>query len=104
MDGPEGCSHLVEHRRFPDAVVEEVPGSLHAPMPGRVVKVLVAESDPVVAGQALLVLEAMKMEHTFVPPCREGDLGEGATRGPSGSRPGSSCHGVSNPTRSGLPE
>ncbi len=37
-------------------------------MPGRVVKVLVAENDPVVAGQALLVLEAMKMEHTLRAP------------------------------------
>ena len=68
VDGPEGCSHLVEHRRFPTALVEEVPGSLHAPMPGRVVKVLVAEGDPVEAGQALLVLEAMKMEHTIRAP------------------------------------
>ncbi|HEX2370531.1 MAG TPA: biotin carboxylase N-terminal domain-containing protein [Acidimicrobiia bacterium] len=68
VDGPEGCSHLVEHLRFPDAVAEEIPGSLHAPMPGRVVKVLVAENDPVVAGQALLVLEAMKMEHTLRAP------------------------------------
>ena len=57
------------------ALVEEVPGSLHAPMPGRcwsrVVKVLVAENDPVVAGQALLVLEAMKMEHTLRAPMPE---------------------------------
>ena len=68
VGGPEGCSHLVEHLRFPDAVAEEIPGSLHAPMPGRVVKVLVAENDPVVAGQALLVLEAMKMEHTLRAP------------------------------------
>jgi propionyl-CoA carboxylase alpha chain len=68
VDGPEGCSHLVEHRRFPTALIGEVPGSLHAPMPGRVVKVLVAEGDSVEAGQALLVLEAMKMEHTLRAP------------------------------------
>ncbi len=37
-------------------------------MPGRVVKVLVAEGDPVEPGQALLVLEAMKMEHTLRAP------------------------------------
>ena len=68
VDGPDGCSHLVEHPRFAEAVLEEVPGSLHAPMPGRVVKVLVAKDDPVEAGQALLILEAMKMEHTLRAP------------------------------------
>lgn len=34
-----------------------------SPMPGRVVKVLVAKGDAVEAGQGLLVLEAMKMEN-----------------------------------------
>jgi glutaconyl-CoA/methylmalonyl-CoA decarboxylase subunit gamma len=34
-----------------------------SPMPGRVVKVLVAEGDAVAAGQGLVVLEAMKMEN-----------------------------------------
>jgi biotin carboxyl carrier protein len=34
-----------------------------SPMPGRVVKVLVAKGDVVAAGQGLLVLEAMKMEN-----------------------------------------
>ncbi len=34
-----------------------------SPMPGRVVKVLVAPGDVVAAGQPLLVLEAMKMEN-----------------------------------------
>ena len=37
--------------------------SLKAPMPGLVVRVLVAEGDQVVAGQGLVVLEAMKMEN-----------------------------------------
>ncbi len=36
---------------------------VRAPMPGRIVKVLVAKGDAVVAGQALLVMEAMKMEN-----------------------------------------
>jgi biotin carboxyl carrier protein len=34
-----------------------------SPMPGRVVKVLIAEGDTVAAGQGLVVLEAMKMEN-----------------------------------------
>jgi biotin carboxyl carrier protein len=36
-----------------------------APLPGAVVRVLVAAGDAVVAGQTLVVLEAMKMEHTL---------------------------------------
>jgi glutaconyl-CoA/methylmalonyl-CoA decarboxylase subunit gamma len=36
-----------------------------APMPGKVLKVLVSEGDAVEAGQALVVLEAMKMETTL---------------------------------------
>lgn len=38
------------------------PGDVTAPLPGNVVDVLVAEGDQVEAGQALLVMEAMKME------------------------------------------
>lgn len=36
---------------------------LRAPMPGRVVKILVKKGDAVTAGQALVVIEAMKMEN-----------------------------------------
>jgi acetyl-CoA/propionyl-CoA carboxylase biotin carboxyl carrier protein len=42
---------------------EHVHGEILAPMQGTIVKVLVAEGDEVEAGQALLVLEAMKMEN-----------------------------------------
>ncbi len=38
-------------------------GEVRAPMPGRVVKVLVAEGDLVEAGAPLIVVEAMKMEN-----------------------------------------
>ena len=41
---------------------------LRAPMPGRVVALLVAAGEKVVAGAPLLVLEAMKMEHTLTAP------------------------------------
>ena len=37
-------------------------------MPGRIVSVLVAPGDHVEAGQALLVMEAMKMEQTLRAP------------------------------------
>jgi propionyl-CoA carboxylase alpha chain len=43
-------------------------GSTVAPMPGKVVRLMVAVGDEVVAGQPLLVLEAMKMEHQVVSP------------------------------------
>ncbi|GIV98571.1 MAG: 3-methylcrotonoyl-CoA carboxylase subunit alpha [Herpetosiphonaceae bacterium] len=41
---------------------------LRAPMPGTIIKVLVKEGQEVAANQPLLVLEAMKMEHTIVAP------------------------------------
>ena len=41
----------------------EGTGPLRAPMPGRIVKVLVAEGDEVVAGAGLVIMEAMKMEN-----------------------------------------
>jgi biotin carboxyl carrier protein len=43
-------------------------GSLLAPMPGGVVRVLAAPGDAVTARQPLVVLEAMKMEHTVTAP------------------------------------
>ncbi len=43
-------------------------GSTVSPMPGRVVKLLVAVGDVVVAGQPLMTLEAMKMEHQVQAP------------------------------------
>ena len=41
---------------------------LTALMPGRVVRVLARAGDAVKKGQALMILEAMKMEHTIVSP------------------------------------
>jgi propionyl-CoA carboxylase alpha chain len=54
--------------RFPDPAAAVQEGSLVAPMPGAVVAVHVAEGDTVRAGQPLLVLEAMKMQHPVVAP------------------------------------
>ncbi|MHA6316457.1 acetyl/propionyl/methylcrotonyl-CoA carboxylase subunit alpha [Altererythrobacter sp. CAU 1778] len=43
-------------------------GAILAPMPGKVIAVDVAEGDSVTAGQRLMVLEAMKMEHSLTAP------------------------------------
>jgi len=43
-------------------------GSLAAPMPGRIVALLARPGETVARGQPLLVLEAMKMEHTIAAP------------------------------------
>ncbi|WAT15179.1 acetyl/propionyl/methylcrotonyl-CoA carboxylase subunit alpha [Xanthomonas fragariae] len=59
--------------RHHDALVEaDQPahdaGGLTAPMPGRIVSLVAAVGEPVTRGQALVVLEAMKMEHTLHAP------------------------------------
>ncbi len=43
-------------------------GPLRAPLPGKVTLVAVAEGERVTAGQTILVLEAMKMEHPITAP------------------------------------
>jgi biotin carboxyl carrier protein len=68
VDSPLGASELVERPRFPDPDAVAHVGSLLAPMPGSVVSVAVAEGDHVVRGAAVVVLEAMKMEHTVHAP------------------------------------
>ncbi|MBV1951558.1 MAG: acetyl/propionyl/methylcrotonyl-CoA carboxylase subunit alpha [Cycloclasticus sp.] len=42
--------------------------TIYAPMPGKLLAVLVASGDHVKKGQALATLEAMKMEHTLLAP------------------------------------
>ncbi len=44
------------------------PGDIASPMPGRVVKVLVSKGDRVEQGQAVLIIEAMKMESRVPAP------------------------------------
>ena len=57
--------------------------SMSAPMPGVVLKILASAGDVVSKGTALIILEAMKMEHAIVAPydgrvtvvnCQEGEL------------------------------
>ncbi len=48
--------------------VDAADGSLAAPMPGKVVAVLVGSGERVAQGAPLVVIEAMKMEHTITAP------------------------------------
>jgi acetyl/propionyl-CoA carboxylase alpha subunit len=43
-------------------------GAIRAPMPGRIIAVQLADGAAVVKGQALVTMEAMKMEHTLTAP------------------------------------
>ena len=43
-------------------------GGLTAPMPGKIISIAVKAGDSVAKGQPLLVMEAMKMEHTISAP------------------------------------
>ncbi|MDQ0749301.1 propionyl-CoA carboxylase alpha chain [Streptomyces africanus] len=56
--------------RFPDPTTQHAPGSLLAPMPGTVVRVAdgVTAGSAVKAGDPLLWLEAMKMQHKITAP------------------------------------
>jgi propionyl-CoA carboxylase alpha chain len=69
VDGPTGHARLTRKPRFTDPADAVASGSLLAPMPGTVVGVAVEKGAEVVAGQAVLVLEAMKMQHTVAAPC-----------------------------------
>jgi 3-methylcrotonyl-CoA carboxylase alpha subunit len=55
---------LLEHA----GETHEEGGRLTAPMPGKVVSFSVKAGDKVVKGQALAVMDAMKMEHTIASP------------------------------------
>jgi biotin carboxyl carrier protein len=55
-------------RRESGAGGSATPASVVAPMPGRIVKVLVATGDVVEAQQPLVVIEAMKMENELRAP------------------------------------
>ncbi len=68
VDSPLGPVQLVVLPRFPDPDAAVARGSLVAPMPGAVVRVGAAVGETVTAGQPLVWLEAMKMEHTLAAP------------------------------------
>ena len=78
VDGREYRLHDGRRRRAPSSA----PGDLHAPMAGRIIRVLAKAGGGVRAGDTLLILEAMKMEQQILAPrdgvvasllCEEGD-------------------------------
>jgi propionyl-CoA carboxylase alpha chain len=68
VDSALGGTTLVEEPRFPEPGSRTPPGSLLAPMPGTVVRVAVQPGEVVTAGTTVVVLEAMKMEHSVTAP------------------------------------
>ncbi|MFE6511569.1 biotin carboxylase N-terminal domain-containing protein [Nocardioides sp. NPDC057767] len=68
VDSAFGHTPLRKRPRFTDPATQTQPGSLLAPMPGSVVDVLAEAGSHVTEGQPLLVLEAMKMQHTVTAP------------------------------------
>lgn len=68
VDSPLGPVALTALPRFPQAGSAVQRGSLVAPMPGAVIRLGANLGDIVTAGQPLVWLEAMKMEHTITAP------------------------------------
>ena len=75
VTGPAGTTSLVPVPTFVDPADVVAEGSLLAPMPASVVSVAVEQGQEVAAGQTVLVLEAMKMQHTITAPV-DGVVGE----------------------------
>ena len=68
VHGPAGDIQVTEIPRFKDYTVSDLAGGLVAPMPGKVLATEVIEGDAVEAGQVLVIIEAMKMEHRITAP------------------------------------
>jgi acetyl/propionyl-CoA carboxylase alpha subunit len=68
VDSDAGPVRLVEAPRFPSTDAEDAAGSLHAPMPGKVIALNAEVGEAVTDGQVLVVMEAMKMEHSLRSP------------------------------------
>lgn len=65
------------------------PGNIVSPMPGKVLKINVSEGEKVNKGQVLLIVEAMKMENNILSPAdgvidkllvKEGDMVDGSSK------------------------
>ncbi len=68
VNSAAGQTEFVRLSRFPSVSSAAVAGGLVAPVPGRVISVEVAAGDVVTAGQTLVVMEAMKVEHRVSAP------------------------------------
>jgi acetyl/propionyl-CoA carboxylase alpha subunit len=68
IDSVLGHSALTQLPRFPETARPDEPGSMLSPMPGKVISVSVAAGDTVTQGQVLVIIEAMKMEHSVRSP------------------------------------
>lgn len=68
VDSARGGRTFREVPRFTDPADAVASGSLLAPMPGTVVSVKVEQGATVAAGDVVLVLEAMKMQHSVTAP------------------------------------
>jgi acetyl/propionyl-CoA carboxylase alpha subunit len=68
VNASEGQLNLTVRPRFPDAGAQHAAGSLTSPMPGAVIRVGAAIGDKVAAGDVIVVIEAMKMEHGIAAP------------------------------------
>ena len=64
----DGQAYVFERQSRGSGAAAAGDGAILAPMPGKVIAVDVAEGDAVTAGQRLMVLEAMKMEHALTAP------------------------------------
>jgi len=83
----DGATHALRHHdpRAPADAAETGGGRVLAPMPGRVLRILVAVGDRVARGDVLLLIEAMKVQMRITAPadgsiaaigCTEGELVE----------------------------
>jgi propionyl-CoA carboxylase alpha chain len=68
VDSSEGSVELTEVPRFPIPSAESAEGTLVAPLPGSIARVLVVPGQRVTAGDLLLTVEAMKLEHAVHAP------------------------------------
>lgn len=74
----QGSTHVVDlsgGSRRAGEKAKANPGVITAPMPGKVTRVSVKKNEPVNKGQALVVMEAMKMEYTLEAD-RDGKVAE----------------------------
>jgi len=65
---PQGAGSIRRADPLAQHQAEATHGGLHAPMPGKVLQILVRVGEQVFAGQTLALMEAMKMEHSVRAP------------------------------------